>query len=152
MKKRKHNKAIGPAPHAAHREVPAPPKQARRRWPLLLVCLVAAAAATYFVLTAFLWAKLPDAIVGTWRAEDGELQGSKVTFYRDGTFHVRMDIEGQEVLVEAHVELRDKTLRYTIPNALTKRNDVKSQSIQSLTADEMVLVEKGITSRLVRIK
>jgi uncharacterized protein (TIGR03066 family) len=135
---------------------PAPtktrPPSSELRWLLLLACLVVSLAATYFVLTTYVWPPIPDSMVGTWEVKGGEMGGTRMTFHRDGTFSSMVTIEGRDIPIEAHVELHDKTLRFTIVNGLTRREETKTQTIRSLTETEMIVEESGATSTLVRVK
>lgn len=135
---------------------PAPAKLGRfssgPRWLLLLVGLAASGGATYFVLTTYLWPPIPDTIVGTWKVMGGEMDGTRMTFDRDGNFSSKVTIDGSEIPVEARVALRGKTLRFVVVNGLTGREETKTQTIQRLTETEMTVEESGATSKLVRVK
>jgi uncharacterized protein (TIGR03066 family) len=135
---------------------PAPAKAAvpssMYRWLVLLSCLAVAGGATYFVLTTYVIAQIPAEIVGTWQVKGGEMDGTKMTFYRDGSFTSMVTIEGRDIPIEARVTVRDKTLQFSIVNGLSGKRETKTQTIRSLTETEMVVEEGGATSKLVRVK
>jgi uncharacterized protein (TIGR03066 family) len=135
---------------------PAPTKEASvssvRRWLVLLCCLAVGGAGTYFVLNAYIFPKLPDSVVGTWQVTGGELNGTQMTFHRDGTFSSIVTIDGRDIPIEARVALHDKTLRFTIVNGFTGKQETKTQTVRSLTETEMIVEESGATSKLVRVK
>jgi hypothetical protein len=132
---------------------PAPSRHsAKFRWLLVLGCLAISAFTTYFVLTTYVLAKLPDTIVGTWRIENGDLKGDKMTFLRDGTFTAQVTAEdGRVAPVTARVELHDKTLRYIFEMPGAGRQE-RVQTIKSLTPTEMIVEEGGVPCKLVRVK
>ena len=113
---------------------PAPTKAAapssKFRWLVLLGCLAVAGTGTYFVLTTYVLPQLPDEIVGTWQVKGGEMNGTKMTFHRDGTFTSMVTIEGRDIPIEARVALYDKTLQFTIVNGLTGKRETKTQTIR----------------------
>jgi hypothetical protein len=115
--------------------------------PLFLVSAVVA----YFLVTALLRPTLPDSIVGDWRIEGGDLKGARFSFTRDGKFKAVLTVNGRPVEVDALVEKRDDTLRYTIVNPATGKKEIKVQTIKSLTEREMIVEENRQQSRLVRI-
>lgn len=156
--KKQHTKKAGRREPEPPRPIPANVGKAStvltwRRLLIPLLCLAASGAGTYFVLTTYVFAKLPESIVGVWRVEGGEMHGARMTFHRDGAFtaKVRLD-DGREVLVDARVELRNKTLRFTYANPATGKDDVKNQTIRSLTPTEMVVDEGGGAAKLVRVE
>ena len=104
------------------------------------------------MLTTYVFAQLPDEIVGTWQVKDGEMNGTRMIFHRDGAFTSIVTIDGRDISIEARVALHDKTLRFTIVNGLTGKQETKTQTIRSLTETEMIVDEGGATSRLVRVK
>lgn len=123
------------------------------KWALALLFISLTAGVTYAVFHFIILSKIPPEVVGTWRVEGGEMHGTRMTFHRNGTFKslVRLD-DGRDVLVEARVELRDKTLRFVYANPATGRNDTRTQTIKSLTPTEMIVQEGGGTSKLVRVE
>jgi hypothetical protein len=128
------------------------PQSSVRRWLILFGCLALAGGGTYFVLTTYVIAKIPDEIVGTWQVKGGEMNGTKMTFHRDGTFTSMVTIEGRDIPIEARVALYDKTLQFTIVNGLTGKQETKTQTIRGLTETEMIVEESGATSKLIRVK
>lgn len=136
--------------------VPAPTSPAASslmpRWLVLLGCLALAGGGMYFVMTSYVIAQVPAEIVGTWQVKGGEMDGTKMTFHRDGSFTSMVTIEGRDIPIEARVAVRDKTLQFSIVNGLSGKRETKTQTIRSLTETEMVVEEGGATSKLVRVK
>ena len=110
-----------------------------RHWLLVFILVSVCGAATYFVLTTYVLARLPDTIVGTWRVDSGAMKGDTMTFERDGTFTamVKAD-EGGAAPVKARVEMRDDTLRYIFELPGVGRQE-RTQTIKSLTPTEMIV-------------
>ncbi len=140
------------------RQVNQPPQEPRtpasaslRKYLFGGLLFVAAVVLGYFVVTWLLRPTLPDSIVGEWRMAGGDIDGTRFSFARDGTFKAKLTVNGKEVEVQAHVEMHDDTLRYTILNPATGKNEIKIQTIKSLTDQEMVVEENRQQSRLVRI-
>ena len=135
---------------------PAPaksgPSSSKLHWLIVFGCLALAGGATYFVLTTYVLAKLPDTIVGTWRVESGVMKGDRMTFHRDGTFTAMVAADDGEVApVTARVELHDKTLRYIFEMPGAGRQE-RIQNIKSLTPTEMIVDEGGASCKLVRVE
>jgi len=132
--------------------VKASPFPSELRWLLLLVGLAVSGAATYFVLTTYIWPPIPDTIAGTWQVKGGEMDGTRMTFQRDGTFSSMVTIDGRDIPIVARVALHDKILQFTIATGPAGREETKTQTIRSLTESEMIVEEGGATSTLVRVK
>lgn len=132
---------------------PAPKTTGRSSSKLLaVVFLVLSAGATYFLLTTYVFAKIPDTIVGTWRVESGDMKGDKMTFHRDGTFTAMVAADdGKVAPVTARVELHDQTLRYIFEMPGAGRQE-RMQTIKSLTPTEMIVEEGGASCKLVRVQ
>ncbi len=158
MKKTKHHQPAHQDKQSSQgrKATPAPgkpgPPPLLPRWLVVLVGLAGSGAASYFVLTTYVLPKLPDALVGTWQVRGGEMNGTQMTFQRDGTFTALVNLDGREVPVQARVEFHDKTLRFIVVNGLTGKEETKTQTIKSLTEKEMIVEENGATSKLVRVK
>jgi hypothetical protein len=128
------------------------PLSSIRHWLLVIVCLAVSGGASYFVLTTYVFARLPATIVGSWRVESGEMKGDTMTFHRDGTFTAMVRAnDGSVAPVKARVELRDETLRYIFEMPGAGRQE-RTQTIKSLTPTEMIVQEGSGTCRLVRIE
>lgn len=79
------------------------------------------------------------------------MNGARLSFTRDGRFKALLTVNGREAEVDALVEKRDDTLRYTFFSPETGKRETKVQTIKSLTDREMVVEENRQLSRLVRV-
>jgi hypothetical protein len=122
-----------------------------RTWLVSGALFLVAGAGVYFALAWYLRPTLPDEIVGDWRIEGGEMNGTRVSFARDGTFKTFVIVDGKEVEVKAAVQKHNDTLHYTMVLPDTGQQVTKTQTIKSLTEREMVIEENHQQSRLVRI-
>jgi len=153
MNKLKSKKAMTHGKQRSAVQTPAntPAPSSMSRWMVILVCLVVAGGGSYFVMTSYVIAQVPAEIVGTWQVKGGEMNGTKMTFHRDGTFTSMVTIEGRDIPIEARVAVHDKALQFTIVNGFTGKQETKTQTVRSLTETEMIVEEGGVTSKLVRV-
>jgi uncharacterized protein (TIGR03066 family) len=132
-------------------------RETRRRWPPIQTWLfvgalfLVSAGVAYFTVAWFLRPTLPDEIVGDWRIEGGEMNGTRVSFARDGTFTTFVLNDGKEVEVKATVRKQGDTLCYTMTLPNTGQKVTRTQTIKSLTERQMIVEENRQQSRLVRV-
>jgi uncharacterized protein (TIGR03066 family) len=122
-----------------------------RTWLVTGALFLVAGAVAYFALGWFLRSTLPDEIVGDWRIEGGEMNGTRVSFASDGTFKTLVTVDGKDVEVRATVQKHGNTLHYTMTLPDTRQRMTRTQTIKSLTGREMIVEEDREQSRLVRI-
>lgn len=129
------------------------PQSTAARFLILSVCFAAAAAGSYFLFQNFIFAQLPNEIVGAWGVEGGDQDGATLEFHRNGSFVARVNLQGREGIVHARVAVQDKKLQFTSMNPHTGKEETKTQIIKHLTEKEMILEEpNGRTSKLVRLE
>ncbi len=118
---------------------PQPTPSSPWRWPLLVLCMVLAAGATWAVLEFAGWSRIPHALVGKWVVEGGEQDGATFDFHRDGTMIGRINLNGKEGIIKARVRADGDQLFITTQNPNTGRDDTRAQTIKTLTRTELVL-------------
>jgi uncharacterized protein (TIGR03066 family) len=145
---KKHRQSLS---HSTKNAPAQTPRRSMRRWLAAGALFLIAGGAAYLATSWLLRTTLPDDIVGEWRIEGGEMNGSRVSYARDGTFKTLVTVEGKEVEVKATVQKDGDTLRYTIVFPDTGKVMTRTQTIKSLTASEIIVEENRQQSRLVRI-
>jgi hypothetical protein len=133
------------------------PRPARRwfAWLLILTCLVGGGVTTYFLLEFFIWPRIPSALVGQWRAQDG-IQDVTLEFLPNGAFKARAKVAGKEGVVHARAQLDDaneKVLHIISVNPETGKEVKKTHIIRALTEQELVMEDPtGGVSKFVRVE
>jgi hypothetical protein len=145
----KHEKS---ARQAEAKPVPREPRLARSTWVVIGLCALLAALGPLAVLEFFVWNKIPPALVGLWELREGPQKVSTFEFFRNGNMEVHQRIQKREVTRKMSGSVQGKTLRITAKDPRTG-NDVTSESIiRELTADTLILEERGEVLRMVRIE
>ncbi len=138
----------------------APTGNARRPrrwlvWLLACVCLVGAAAATYYLVDFVLWPRIPSALVGTWQVKGGKQNGVTLEFRANGAFQAKAQVGGKVGAVYGTAVIEpdnDKALTITSTDASGQRIK-KTHIIRALTENELTLEDPtGEVSRLVRLE
>jgi hypothetical protein len=119
-------------------------------WVLLGLCLAlggvgALAVSDYLV-------KVPRELVGLWEVEEGPQKGATFEFFRNGAMEVVMRGKKGEVAHKTRVAVRDKTLRVTAKGTQATEDNTGESIIRELTADTLILEEKGNVLKMVRIE
>jgi uncharacterized protein (TIGR03066 family) len=116
------------------------------------VYVTLAAVATFAVFEYVILSKVPRALLGKWVVAEGELEGARLEFFRDGTMTLKFSKGGKEWDTTAKVRTEDKTLWSTTTNPMTGKEETAAQTIVSLTDTQCVLEdEKGTVLKLERV-
>jgi hypothetical protein len=146
------------APRTTGNPPPVPERRPRRwlAWLLAPFILVGAGILTCALIDNVLWPRIPAALVGTWRAQEGPQAGVTLKFQRNGAFEARMAMGETGAVVHAVAETDsgdDKVLRIVSTDPQTGQKTTKMHLIKSLTDRELVLQDPtGMVSRLVRVE
>ena len=108
-------------------------------WAGLVLCLLVAGSGTWAIMEFVVWNKLPSALVGKWVVVGGEQDGATFDFFRNGTMQGRINMGGNEGIINAHVAVEENTLFITTHNPRNGREETKKHVIQTLNARELVL-------------
>lgn len=150
VKARKRHSARATAPKPV---APSSPGMGQRlpRWALSLLCVVLVGGATWAALELVVWNKIPAQLVGKWVIEGGEQDGATLDFFRGGAMVGRMNVRGNLAIVNAQVAVDGRRLLITTQNPMTKRDEMRVQTIETLNASQLVLKDdQGKTFRLSR--
>jgi hypothetical protein len=121
-----------------------------RRWMLVLLAL-AVATATWGVFEFVVWNNLPRELVGKWVVEGGEQDGATFDFFRKGTMVGRINVRGQEGIINARVRVEGQLLYSTTTNPNTRLEVTRSQKILTLSENALVLQDdQGQLLRMIR--
>jgi uncharacterized protein (TIGR03066 family) len=128
---------------------------ARRRWlphwAVALLCVAVSGAATFALLEYVILSKVPRALLGKWVVAEGELEGARLEFFRDGTMTLKLSKGGKEWDTTAKVRTEDNTLWSTTTNPVTGQVETAAQTIVALTDTRCVLEDgKGAVLKLER--
>ncbi len=122
-------------------------------WVLPLLCVAAAAVATFFLFNNVLLTRLPRAMLGKWVVTEGEMKGAVLEFFRDGTMFAAVDMKGKAGLIKARVAVDGDTLQSTTVNPLTRREETDIQTIVTLTDTHFAIEDrKGNVIRMERLR
>ena len=126
----------------------------RRRWLVIAVALAVMGlglATTWAALELVIWNKLPAALIGKWVVVGGEQDGATFDFYRSGAMVARINLRGNEGIINAHVAVEGETLSITTRNPRNQEVATKKQTIRKLDGKELVFEdERGQRIRLER--
>jgi len=153
---RRHREKVKAVPRTTSSPPAVREKPPRRwlAWLLAPVCLMGGGVLTCALIDNVLWPRIPAALVGTWRAQEGPQAGVTLVFQRNGDFQARMEMGDKGAVVHARAETAgadDKELRIVSTDPKTGKTTTKLHTIKSLTENELVLVDPlGMESRLVR--
>jgi uncharacterized protein (TIGR03066 family) len=153
-------------PRSRHRKHPAEKSHPRKpqprpeaaprgafswRWPLVILGMLVVAASTWALFEFVVWNTLPANLVGKWVVTGGTQDGATFDFYRNGTMVGNINAEGRTGIINASVRVEDNQLLITTVNPNTGRNETKTQTIKTLTATQLILLdEQGETYTLER--
>jgi uncharacterized protein (TIGR03066 family) len=133
---------------------PASPQRGKvrvKRWALVSLGLLLAGGGAWAALEAFVWNKLPTALVGTWTVQGGPMAGGTFTFARDGTLAIYAEEQGKDYIVTGRVTVDGQTMLTTTQEPRTRREQTRMSTIRELTATSLVLeLENGQVLRMVR--
>jgi uncharacterized protein (TIGR03066 family) len=119
----------------------------------VLLIIALASGASFALFDLVLPARLPQALLGSWRVVEGEMRGATLEFRRDGTMRGTFVQGDKEGTIDATVEVEGKTLRTTTINPFTKRPETGAQTIIGLTDTELVTEEpRGSRIRMERVR
>jgi uncharacterized protein (TIGR03066 family) len=124
-----------PRPAVAGRSV------ARRRLLLVLLAL-GIASGTWALFEFVVWNRLPAELVGKWVVQGGEQDGATFDFHRNGTMVGRINVRGNEGIINAQAAVEGDALLITTQNPTTKRGETKKQTIKTLNATDLVLQDE----------
>ncbi|HZZ82811.1 MAG TPA: hypothetical protein VFE62_30205 [Gemmataceae bacterium] len=119
---------------------PAPPPG--RRWLLAAMLCLLIASITWAVFEFIVWNRLPANLVGTWEVTDGPEVGSVVEFHRSGKMIGHVNQNGNLSLVRAMVRVEGNKLYSTTWHPTTGQEMTTEQTIQTMTARNLVLADK----------
>jgi uncharacterized protein (TIGR03066 family) len=111
-----------------------------RRWLVLALLALAAAAGTWALFELVVWNTVPPELVGKWVVVDGPQEGATFDFYRGGTMVGRVNAGGNEAIVEARIEVDGKKIHSTTRHPQTGQSDTKVLTIRTLTTRQLVVV------------
>jgi uncharacterized protein (TIGR03066 family) len=138
---------------AAQRQKPAT-RLARPRWLVVGLCVLLAAltaGATWALLEFVVFSRIPHDLVGKWVVERGEQEGATFDFFRNGTFTGRMNVQGNEGIVEGRVHVEGAKLLTTTRNPHTRKDETRTQTIKTLTREALVVEDdRGEVLRMKR--
>jgi len=123
---------------------PAPPaaQSSKKQLALLAFCLVVACAGTLAIMEYVVWSRLPSALVGKWVVVGGDQDGATFDFYPNGAMEGHINVNGNEHVIKADVAVEEDTLIITTKHPRTGQVDVKTQTIKTLNARELVLQDE----------
>lgn len=122
----------------------------RKLWPF--AAMVVATCAAWAFAELVVWNRLPAGLVGKWIVEGGEQDGANFEFFPGGRMRGRINVGGNESLVDAQVVVEHGRLLSTTTNPHTGRSDVRVHTIVQLTETRLTLRdERGTTLRMVRV-
>jgi hypothetical protein len=118
-------------------------------WTVLGMMVIAAG--TVAVLEFFVWNKVPPALVGKWKIEDGPLAGGTFEFSRNGDMAVKDKNQKGVSQLKAKAVLEGKTIVTTSSNPLTREQLIHTSTVRELTATTLVIeLESGDVLKMVR--
>src|SRR5262249_23643103 len=134
------------APPAADK----PTARKRRLWPLLLICLLGSAVAS-FVIFKYIAPRIPGELVGTWRVVEGPLKGATLEFTWYGTATATEYKQGKKETVNFSVEVDEDIIFLTTRDAFGKQETL-TQTILEVTDNELIIQDADRkTYRMVRV-
>jgi uncharacterized protein (TIGR03066 family) len=86
--------------------------------------------------------KLPKELLGKWVVVEGPQEGALFEFFPDGKMIAKLNVKGNEAIVNATVRVENKKLLSTTENPQTGKEDTQVLLIRTMTAKEFV-VEDG---------
>jgi uncharacterized protein (TIGR03066 family) len=117
----------------------------------LALGLMVAGAATLAVFEFFIWNKVPPALVGTWKVQEGSKGGGTFEFSRNGTLLVHLKDPKNDFNLKARAVVQGKTLQTTTYNPQTLQEQTHTSTIVELTARSLILeFENGEVLKMVR--
>lgn len=117
----------------------------------LVIALVAGA--TFALFHFVIWNRIPHQMAGTWLIPEGELKGATLEFLRNGTMVGIVNIDGKEGRIRGKIDVEEGKLHITTIHPVTFKEHTDTQTIQSLTDDEFVIVDKkGTVIRMERLR
>ncbi len=128
--------AIGRAPHP---NTPAAAAGSGKRRLALGLLAFAVAGTTWAVLELVVWNKLPPELLGKWVVQGGEQDGATFDFFRGGKMVGRINVRGQEGIINARVRVEGKTLYSTTTNPNNRLEETRQQTIVTLNETSLVL-------------
>lgn len=111
-------------------------------WAVLGLCLLVAAGSSWAVMEMVVWNTLPGDLVGKWVVQGGDQDGATFDFFRNGTMVGRINMRGQEGIVNARVAVEEDQLLLTTQNPMTRSEETRRQTIRSLSATNLVLQDE----------
>jgi len=121
--------------------LPAPqtkPTGKRRLWIFLLLCL-AGSTLVSFVIFKYIAPTIPHELIGTWQVTDGPLKDSTLEFRWYGAAIARENVKGKIEEATQSVKVVGNKMLLTSRDEVTGKEDTVSQTILTLTDDELVL-------------
>jgi uncharacterized protein (TIGR03066 family) len=121
-------------------------------WAWSAVALVVVGAGTLAAFEFFVWNKVPPALVGKWKVEDGALGGGTFEFSRNGDLVIQRKNQNQEAShIKGRALVEGKNLHTTLHNPLARRDQTQTITIIELTANSLMLeFENGDVLRMAR--
>ncbi len=110
------------------------------RWAVMAFCVILAGGGTWAVLEFWIWNQLPRHLAGKWVVtEPKEQDGATFDFFRNGTMIGRINMQGQEGIIQARVRIEGNDLHITTRNPRTNEDETRTQRIMTLTGQQLVL-------------
>jgi hypothetical protein len=119
-------------------------KPSRGKWLMLILALVGVLTfgGTWAFFEFVVWARVPAELVGKWVVTEGPQEGATFDFYRGGTMVGHVNARGDEAIVNARIQVQDRTIYSTTTNPHTGRDDTMVLNIRALTARELVVEDQ----------
>jgi uncharacterized protein (TIGR03066 family) len=123
------------------------------KWAAILLVIALAAGGSFAVFEFLLPSRIPRELVGRWRVDGGQMNGTIFEFQRNGTMIGRKTQGDKEGRIEGTAIVTDKTLRTTTTNPFTGKAETGAQTIITLTAKEFVTEDqKGARVTMRRVE
>jgi hypothetical protein len=121
--------------------IAAPPRSRRGRI-LLVASALGLCTATWAFFEFVVWNRLPPELVGKWVVVEGPQEGATFDFFRNGTMTGRINLGGNEGIINARVRVEGKNIYSTTRHPETGQEDTVVQIIRRLTATELVVEDE----------